>query len=89
MSQFLVLVVVLLLAGEATCFPGGAPMPACAGLAPATAAPQSGHGAIPQTDAVPYMLGNFVDAFGVEGAGGGRGSYVPGQTYQCKLAINN
>lgn len=77
MSAGLVAVVVLLLAVEASCFPGGAPLGACDTLAPN----QAQHlNAAPQTSAVPYELYNFTEAFYVNDTL----AYEPGATYRCK-----
>ena len=82
MSWVLVAVVVLLLAAEGSCFPGGAPAGACSTLAPS----QVQHNAPPQTSPVPYELDNLEEAFDVNGTLG----YIPGQTYQCKsLDVDN
>ena len=60
------------------CRSGGAPEEACGTLAP----DPSQHGAGPQTSPVPYqvVLDNLMDDDGGL-------SYVPGETYTCKLLM--
>ena len=76
MSQALVFVAVLLLAAKVSCFPNGAPAPACLTLSPNPA----NHGAQPMPLPIPFVLANFTEAFYINGSL----AYEPGQTYRCK-----
>lgn len=78
MSPVLVFAAALLFAAKVSCRAGGAPAPACFTLAPDPAFHLNAQN---QTGPVPYMLGNFTEAFYMDD---GSLAYVPGETYVCK-----